>query len=90
MFPPRGHRLYPYLLRRLRIERPNQVWCTDITDIPLARGSLYLVAIMDWASRKVLVWWLSNTMEAQACIDALERYGPPEIFTTDQGSQFTA
>jgi len=92
--PARGHRIYPYLLRRVTIDRPNQVWCADITYIPLAKGFLYLVAIMDWASRKVLAWRLSNTMDAQFCIDALdealERYGPPEIFNTDQGSQFTA
>ncbi len=92
--PARGHRLYPYLLRGMTIDRPNQVWCADITYVPLAKGFLYLVAIMDWSSRKVLAWRLSNTMEAQFCIDALEealeRYGPPEIFNTDQGSQFTA
>lgn len=78
----------------MRIDRPNQVWCADITYVPLAKGFLYLVAIMDWSSRKVLAWRLSNTMEAHFCIDALEealeRHGPPEIFNTDQGSQFTA
>ncbi len=92
--PAPGHRLYPYLLRGLRIERPNQVWCADITYIPLARGFLYLVAIMDWSSRKVLAWRLSNTMDVQFCVEALEealgRHGPPEIFNTDQGSQFTS
>lgn len=91
--PAKGHRLYPYLLRGMKIDRPNQVWCADITYVPLAKGFLYLVAIMDWASRKVLAWRLSNTMEAQFCLDALDealdRYGPPEIFNTDQGSQFT-
>ena len=92
--PAPGHRLYPYLLRGLRIERPNQVWCADLTYIPLARGFLYLVAIMDWWSRKVLAWRLSNTMDTQFCTDALEealaRHGRPEIFNTDQGSQFTS
>ena len=76
------------------IERPNQVWCADITYIPMRRGFLYLVAVMDWASRKVLSWRVSNTMEADFCIEALEealeRFGKPEIFNTDQGSQFTA
>ena len=92
--PAPGHRLYPYLLRGIRVERPNQVWCADITYIPLARGFLYLVAIMDWSSRKVLAWRLSNTMDVQFCIEALEEalghHGPPEIFNTDQGSQFTS
>jgi len=78
----------------LTIERPNQVWCADISYIPLRRGFLYLVAIMDWASRKVLSWRLSNTMDADFCVaaleDALSRYGKPEIFNTDQGSQFTS
>jgi len=87
------HPVYPYLLRRMVIERPNQVWCADITYIPMPKGFLYLVAIMDWATRKVLSWRLSNTMEADFCVDALEealqRYGQPEIFNTDQGSQFT-
>ncbi len=87
------HRTYPYLLRGLAIERANQVWCTDITYIPMRRGFLYLVAIMDWYSRKVLAWRLSNTMDVEFCIEALEEaiktYGPPEIFNTDQGSQFT-
>lgn len=92
--PAAGHRIYPYLLRDLVIDRPNQVWCTDLTYIPLARGFLYLVAIMDWSSRKVLAWRLSNTMEAAFCVDALEeameRYGKPDIFNSDQGSQFTS
>ena len=92
--PAPGHRLYPYLLRGLRIERPDQVWCADLTYIPLARGFLYLVAIMDWSSRKVLAWRLSNTMDVSFCVEALEealdRHGPPEIFNTDQGSQFTS
>lgn len=82
------HKIYPYLLRGLKIERPNQVWCTDITYIPMRRGFLYLVAIMDWATRKVLAWRLSNTMEAEFCVaalkEALARYAPPEIFNTDQ------
>jgi putative transposase len=89
-----AHKIYPYLLAELHISRPNQVWCTDITYIPMRRGFLYLVAIMDWHSRKVLSWRLSNTMEAGFCIealkDALARYGPPEIFNSDQGSQFTS
>jgi Transposase and inactivated derivatives len=88
------HKIYPYLLRGLKIDRPNQVWCTDITYIPMRRGFLYLVAIMDWATRKVLAWRLSNTMEAEFCVealkDALAKYGPPEIFNSDQGSQFTS
>ena len=92
--PHPDHRIYPYLLRDLVIDRPNQVWCTDITYIPMRHGFLYLVAIMDWFSRKVLAWRLSNTMDADFCIKALEealvRYGKPEIFNTDQGSQFTS
>lgn len=88
------HKIYPYLLKDLAITRPNQVWCTDITYIPMRRGFLYLVAIMDWYSRKVLSWRLSNTMDAGFCIEALkqalDRYGSPEIFNTDQGSQFTS
>jgi putative transposase len=92
--PAKGHKLYPYLLRGVRIDRPNQVWCADITYIPLAKGFLYLVAIMDWWSRKVLAWRLSNTMDVQLCVDALDdalsRYDPSEIFNTDQGSQFTS
>jgi len=91
--PHPGHRVYPYLLRGLAIERPNHVWCADVTYIPVWRGFLYLVAIMDWASRYVLAWRLSNTLGAGFCTDALEealgQYGKPEIFSTDQGSQFT-
>lgn len=92
--PRPEHQIYPYLLRELVIDRPNQVWCTDITYIPMQRGFLYLVAVMDWATRKVLSWRVSNTMEADFCIEALEealeRFGRPEIFNTDQGSQFTS
>jgi len=92
--PHPRHKIYPYLLRHLTIDQPNQVWCADITYIPMRRGFLYLVAIMDWASRKVLAWRLSNTMEAEFCVAALEEamagYGKPEIFNTDQGSQFTS
>jgi len=85
---------YPYLLRDLQITRPNHVWCADITYIPMARGFCYLVAVMDWSSRYVLAWRLSNTLDSSFCVDALEEaiahYGCPEIFNTDQGSQFTA
>ena len=92
--PHPEHRVYPYLLRDLTIERANQVWCADITYIPMDRGFLYLVAIMDWSSRAVLSWRLSNTMDPSFCVEALEealaRYGAPEIFNTDQGSQFTS
>ena len=92
--PHPEHRVWPYLLRGLAIERPNNVWCADITYIPVQRGFLYLVAIMDWASRYVLAWRLSNTLDASFCTDALEealaRHGKPEIFNTDQGSQFTS
>jgi putative transposase len=92
--PHPEHRIYPYLLRDLEITRANQVWCADITYIPMRRGFLYLVAVMDWASRKVLAWKLSNTMDAAFCVaalrDALTRFGRPEIFNTDQGSQFTS
>ncbi len=92
--PHPEHQVYPYLLREMVIERPNQVWCADITYIPMQCGFLYLVAVMDWASRKVLSWRVSNTMEADFCIEALEealeRFGEPEIFNTDQGSQFTS
>ncbi len=92
--PHPAHRIYPYLLNGLVIDRPNQVWCADITYIPVQRGFLYLVAIMDWATRRVLAWRLSNTMDAAFCVetlnDALARYGRPEIFNTDQGSQFTS
>jgi len=89
-----GHVKYPYLLRGLEITRENHVWSTDITYIPMAKGFCYLVAIMDWASRMVLSWRLSNTLDSSFCVDALEeaiaKYGCPEIFNTDQGSQFTA
>jgi putative transposase len=92
--PHPQHKIYPYLLRGLTINRPNQVWATDITFIPMARGFMYLVAIMDWHSRKVLSWRISNTLETAFCVQALEealsRYGRPEIFNTDQGSQFTS
>jgi putative transposase len=92
--PARGHKIFPYLLRNLVIERPNQVWAADITYIPIGRGFLYLVAIIDWASRAVLAWRLSNTMDLAVCLAALEealaRFGRPEIFNTDQGSQFTS
>jgi putative transposase len=92
--PAPGHKIYPYLLRGLAVDRPNQVWAADITYIPIGRGFLYLVAVMDWASRAVLSWRLSNTMEASFCVAALEealaRFGKPEIFNTDQGSQFTS
>jgi putative transposase len=92
--PHPEHVKYPYLLRGLEIKRANQVWATDITYIPMAKGFCYLVAIMDWASRMVLSWRLSNTLDSAFCVDALEeaiaKYGCPEIFNTDQGSQFTA
>jgi putative transposase len=92
--PHPAHRIYPYLLRNMAITRSDQVWCADITYIPVRRGFLYLVAIMDWATRHVLAWRLSNTMDAGFCIEALNeamaRYGKPEIFNTDQGSQFTS
>ena len=88
------HRVYPYLLRDLTIDRPNQVWATDITYIPMPKGFLYLVAVIDWYSRKVLSWRLSNTMDTEFCVEALkealEIYGAPEIFNSDQGSQFTS
>jgi len=92
--PHPDYMVYPYLLRGVAIDRPNKVWCADITYIPMRRGSLYLVAIMDWYSRKVLTWRLSNSLDADFCIaaleEALENYGSPEIFNTDQGSQFTS
>src|SRR3954469_19670774 len=92
--PAPGHTIYPYLLREVTVERPNQVWAADITYIPIGRGFLYLVAVMDWASRAVLAWRLSNTMDVSFCVSALEealaRFGRPEIFNTDQGSQFTS
>jgi putative transposase len=92
--PAPGHKIFPYLLRNLAIDRPNQVWAADITYVPIGRGFLYLVAVMDWASRAVLSWRLSNTMDVSFCVGALEealaRFGTPEIFNTDQGSQFTS
>lgn len=92
--PGKGHRIYPYRLRGLTIDGPNQVWATDISYIPLARGFMYLVAVMDWHSRRVLSWRVSNTLDTDFCIDALEealaRHGPPEIFNSDQGCQFTS
>lgn len=92
--PAPGHKIYPYLLRKLAVTRPNQVWATDITYIPMARGFVYLVAIVDWFSRRVLAWRVSITLDADFCIEALEealaRFGKPEIFNTDQGSQFTS
>ena len=92
--PNHEHPVYPYLLRGLTIDRPNQVWAADITYIPLARGFAYLVAIMDWHSRRVLSWRLSNTLDSSFCVEALQqalsRFGRPEIFNSDQGAQFTA
>ena len=92
--PHPAHRIYPYLLKGVTIDRPNQVWCADITYIPVQRGFLYLVAIMDWATRHVLAWRLSNTMDASFCVEALaealSKYGAPTIFNTDQGCQFTS
>jgi putative transposase len=92
--PHPDHKVYPYLLRDLEIVRANHVWATDICYLPMARGFCYLVAVMDWASRKVLAWRLCNTLDASFCIEALEealrKYGRPDIFNTDQGSQFTS
>jgi putative transposase len=92
--PEPGHKIYPYLLRGIAITRPNQVWAMDITYIPMARGFVYLAAVLDWFSRRVLAWRLSITMESSFCVAALEdamaRYGKPDVFNTDQGSQFTA
>jgi len=92
--PAPGHKIFPYLLRNRAIDRANQVWAADITYIPIGRGFLYLVAVIDWASRAVLAWRLSNTMDVSFCVSALEealaRFGKPEIFNTDQGSQFTS
>ena len=92
--PGKQHKIYPYLLNKLKIDYSNHVWATDITYIPMAKGFLYLVAIMDWYSRKVLSWRLSNSMDTTFCIDALNealaKYGRPNIFNTDQGSQFTS
>ena len=92
--PHPEHRVYPYLLRDMVIDRPNQVWCADITYIPMRRGFLYLASVMDWSTREVLSWRVSNTMDVEFCIEALEealaRFGRPGIFNTDQGSQFTS
>jgi putative transposase len=92
--PAPGHKIYPYLLRNVPVIRPNQVWAMDLTYIPMARGFVYLAAVVDWFSRRVLAWRLSITMEAEFCIEALEealaRHGRPEIFNSDQGSQFTS
>lgn len=89
-----AHRIYPYLLRSLTIDRPNQVWAMDTTYIPMSRGFVYLTAVLDWATRRVLAWRLSNSLTADPCVEALEeailKYGPPEIMNTDQGSQFTS
>jgi putative transposase len=92
--PAPGHKIYPYLLRGLKVERPNQVWATDITYIPMARGFVYLVAVVDWFSRRVLSHRVSITMDADFCVEALQealaKYGKPDIFNSDQGSQFTS
>lgn len=92
--PAPGHKVYPYLLRKLAVVRPNQVWAMDITYVPMARGFVYLAAVIDWFSRKVLAWRLSITLSADFCIEALEealaRHGRPQIFNSDQGSQFTS
>ena len=92
--PAPGHKIYPYLLRGLAVDRPNQVWAMDITYIPMARGFVYLAAVVDWFSRRVLAWRVSITMEVDFCLEAVEealaRHGRPEIFNTDQGSQFTS
>jgi putative transposase len=92
--PHPAHKVYPYLLRNLNIDHPNQVWAADITYIPMARGFMYLVAVMDWNSRKVLSWRLSNTLDTDFCVEALDnainRFGAPDIFNTDQGAQFTS
>jgi len=92
--PHPAHKVYPYLLRNMVVERPNQVWAADITYIPMNRGFMYLVAVMDWHSRKVLSWRISNSLDTEFCTQAVEealgRYGAPEIFNTDQGAQFTS
>jgi putative transposase len=92
--PAPGHKIYPYLLRGLAVDRPNQVWAMDITYIPMARGFVYLTAVVDWFSRRVLAWRVSITMEVEFCLEAVEealaKHGRPEIFNTDQGSQFTS
>lgn len=91
--PTPGHKVYPYLMRALKVDRPNQAWCADITYVRLKEGFVYLFAIMDWHSRKVLAWELSNSLDAAFCVSALERaveaHGPPEVINTDQGCQFT-
>ena len=91
--PAPGHKIYPYLLRKLAVTRPNQVWAMDITYVPMARGFVYLAAVVDWFSRRVLAWRLSITLSADFCVEALEealdRHGRPDIFNSDQGSQFT-
>ena len=92
--PHPEHKVYPYLLRNLSVERPNQAWTADITYIPMSRGFMYLVAVMDWHSRKVLSWRISNSLDSNFCVEALtealSRYEKPEIFNTDQGAQFTS
>jgi putative transposase len=92
--PAPGHKIFPYLLRNLVVDRPNQVWAMDITYIPMARGFVYLAAVVDWFSRRVLAWRLSITLETEFCMDAVQeslaRHGKPAIFNTDQGSQFTS
>lgn len=92
--PTPGHKTYPYLLRSTKIDRPNTVWCTDITYLPMKQGHFYLTAIMDWHSRAVLAWRISNTMTSTFCLEALkeaiEKYGAPQIMNTDQGSQYTS
>ena len=92
--PAPGHKIFPYLLRKLAVTRPNQVWAMDITYIPMSRGFVYLAAVVDWFSRRVLAWRLSITMDVGFCIEAVEdamaRHGKPDIFNTDQGSQFTS
>ena len=92
--PGKGHKIYPYLLRDLSVERANQVWASDICYIPMAKGFMYLVAVMDWHTRRVLSWRVSNTLDSEFCVEALEealeRFGEPEIFNTDQGAQFTS
>ncbi|MBG6174923.1 putative transposase [Labrenzia sp. EL_208] len=92
--PAKGHKIWPYRLKGLRVERPNQVWASDITYLPMRRGFLYLVAIMDWFTRKVLAWRISNTLGADFCVEALNeaihKFGASEIMNTDQGSQFTS
>jgi putative transposase len=92
--PGNGHKVSPYLLKGLTIHRPNQVWASDLCDVPMAKGFMYLTVIMDWYARRVLAWRVSNTLDAEPCIAALEealaRYGAPEIFNTDQEAQYTS